>query len=45
METSDKTIRQIAAQCGFKDEERMRRAFMRTLNVSPTDYRRGFRAG
>ena len=45
LETSDKTIRQIAAQCGFKDEERMRRAFMRTLNVSPTDYRRGFRAG
>lgn len=44
LETSKKTIKQIAARCGFNDEERMRRAFMRTLNVSPTDYRRGFRA-
>lgn len=41
--TSEQTIKQIAAQCGFNDEERMRRAFMRALNVSPTDYRRGFR--
>lgn len=45
LETSEKTIKQIASYCGFNDEERMRRAFMRTLNVSPTDYRRGFRAG
>lgn len=42
--TSEKTIKQVAAHCGFNDEERMRRAFMRTLNVSPTDYRRGFRS-
>nr|WP_319385489.1 DJ-1/PfpI family protein [uncultured Roseibium sp.] len=44
LETSGKTVKQIAVQCGFNDEERMRRAFMRTLSVSPTDYRRGFRA-
>lgn len=44
LETGEKTVKQIAVQCGFNDEERMRRAFMRTLNVSPTDYRRGFRA-
>jgi len=45
LETSEKTIKQISSHCGFNDEERMRRAFMRTLNVSPTDYRRGFRTG
>ncbi len=41
---SDISVKQVAAQCGFNDEERMRRAFMRLLNVSPSDYRQGFRA-
>jgi transcriptional regulator GlxA family with amidase domain len=43
LETSDCSIKQIASQCGFNDEERMRRAFMRLLRVSPSDYRQGFR--
>ncbi|WP_282607784.1 GlxA family transcriptional regulator [Pelagibius sp. Alg239-R121] len=44
LETTDLGMKQIAAQCGFNDEERMRRAFMRLLNVSPSDYRQGIRA-
>lgn len=43
LETTDLAIKQIAVRCGFNDEERMRRAFVRLLNVSPSDYRQGFR--
>jgi transcriptional regulator GlxA family with amidase domain len=35
-------IKHIAALCGFGDEERMRRAFLRTLGVAPSDYRARF---
>ncbi len=35
-------IKQIAAQCGFGDEERMRRAFLRKLGVAPAAYRERF---
>lgn len=45
LETSDLSVKQVAAETGFNDEERMRRAFMRLLKVSPSDYRQGFRAG
>lgn len=45
LEASDLGVKQVAAHCGFNDEERMRRAFMRLLSVSPSDYRQGFRAG
>lgn len=38
-------IKQIAAQCGFGDEERMRRAFLRKLGVAPSAYRERFVAG
>ena len=44
LETTDLGMKQIAVQCGFNDEERMRRAFVRRLSVSPSDYRQGFRA-
>ncbi len=44
LETTDLGVKQVAAECGFNDEERMRRAFMRLLSVSPSDYRQGFRA-
>ena len=44
LEATDLGVKQVAAQCGFNDEERMRRAFMRLLSVSPSDYRQGFRA-
>lgn len=44
LETTDLGVKHIADRCGFHDEERMRRAFMRLLNVSPSEYRNGFRA-
>jgi transcriptional regulator GlxA family with amidase domain len=34
----------IAAQCGFGTPETLRRAFLRTLNVGPAEYRRRFHA-
>ncbi|MEM9707766.1 MAG: GlxA family transcriptional regulator [Pseudomonadota bacterium] len=43
LEATTKGIKQIAATCGFKDEDRMRRAFLRTLGVSPSEYQRNFR--
>lgn len=33
----------VAERCGFGDEERMRRAFLRQLKVSPSAYRERFR--
>jgi AraC-like DNA-binding protein len=33
----------VADRCGFGDEERMRRAFLRQLKVSPSAYRERFR--
>ena len=44
LESTPKSLKEIAAACGFKDEDRMRRAFLRTLNVSPSAYRRNFQA-
>ena len=35
-------IKQVAAICGFGDEERMRRAFLRKLGVAPSEYRTRF---
>lgn len=35
-------IARVATRCGFGDEERMRRAFLRGLGVAPADYRRHF---
>ncbi len=42
LEDSHHNIDQIARQCGFGDEERMRATFQRHLAVSPRDYRRNF---
>ena len=44
LESTDLGVKQIASKCGFGDEERMRRAFLRLLNVPPSDYRHGFRS-
>ena len=44
LETTDLGIKQVAAECGFNDVERLRRAFVRLLNLSPSDYKQGFRA-
>jgi len=42
LEESDLSIWAVAGQCGFGNDERMRRTFHRHLNVSPEDYRRRF---
>ena len=34
----------VARQCGFGDDERMRRSFMRWMGISPSDYRARFRS-
>ncbi|MBU0603681.1 MAG: DJ-1/PfpI family protein [Gammaproteobacteria bacterium] len=44
LEDSSRNIDQIARQCGFGDEERMRVTFQRNLSVSPRDYRKRFSA-
>lgn len=42
LEESPLQIKAIASQCGFGDEERMRRTFHRWLGISPDDYRQRF---
>ena len=42
LEDSELNLNQIAQQCGFGDEERMRVTFQRNLAVSPSDYRKRF---
>jgi len=42
LEDGGAPIKLIAHRCGFGDEERMRRAFVRRLGVSPSDYRARF---
>jgi transcriptional regulator GlxA family with amidase domain len=44
LEESSDGVDAIAATCGFGDAEVMRRAFLRTVRVSPTDYRSRFRS-
>jgi transcriptional regulator GlxA family with amidase domain len=36
-------VEQVAQGCGFGSPETMRRAFLRTVRVSPSEYRRRFR--
>lgn len=42
LEESERNVDEIARQCGFGDEERMRTTFQRHLAVSPSEYRRRF---
>ncbi|MFD1052375.1 helix-turn-helix domain-containing protein, partial [Kibdelosporangium lantanae] len=42
LEDSDAAITRIAKTCGYGTTESMRRAFVRTLGVSPAEYRRRF---
>jgi transcriptional regulator GlxA family with amidase domain len=44
LEDARLSVKQIAALCGFGDEERMRRIFVRVLRVPPTRYRELFGA-
>jgi transcriptional regulator GlxA family with amidase domain len=42
LEATDMPIKRIAAQVGYGDEQRLRRAFQRDLGVSPMEYRQRF---
>jgi transcriptional regulator GlxA family with amidase domain len=42
LEGTELSLKQIAERYGFGDEDRMRRAFRRRLNVAPQDYRARF---
>jgi transcriptional regulator GlxA family with amidase domain len=42
LEETDRPIKQIAALCGFAQEERLRRAFARQVGTSPAAYRQRF---
>ena len=44
LEESDSSVESVAHACGFGTSETLRRAFLRTLSVSPTDYRGRFRS-
>lgn len=44
LETTDLSIKEIAARCGFESGENLRRVFARRLDIGPQDYRRRFRA-
>lgn len=44
LEESSDGVERIAATCGFGGAEVMRRAFLRTVRVTPTDYRHRFRS-
>lgn len=43
LETTGIAIKAVAERCGFGDDERMRLAFMRSMGVSPNEYRQRFR--
>ncbi|HTZ01708.1 MAG TPA: GlxA family transcriptional regulator [Xanthobacteraceae bacterium] len=42
LEESETPIKQIAAACGFRQEERLRRAFARQVGTTPAEYRQRF---
>ena len=42
LEQGRRSIKDVAAQCGFGDAERMRRSFVRQLGVTPQSYRERF---
>jgi transcriptional regulator GlxA family with amidase domain len=45
LETTDRSIEQIARDAGFGTVETLQRAFRRAVNITPTEYRRHFRRG
>jgi transcriptional regulator GlxA family with amidase domain len=42
LETTRSSLKAISHTCGFKDYERMRRTFVRHIDISPIEYRRRF---
>ncbi|MFF2085473.1 GlxA family transcriptional regulator [Nocardia sp. NPDC058176] len=45
LETTDETLQRIATTCGFNTIDTLTRAFRRTLDTTPTEYRNRFRLG
>lgn len=39
---TDRSIQQVATACGFQDDERMRRAFLRRIKTTPSQFRAQF---
>ena len=44
LEETAEPVRSVAHSCGFASAESMRRSFLRTLQVGPSEYRRRFRS-
>ncbi len=44
LEDTREPVAAIAADCGFGTAETMRRVFLRTLHVGPSEYRRRFQS-
>jgi len=44
LEETSRTVDEIAAECGFGTDERMRRSFLRVLKVAPSAYRSRLRS-
>jgi transcriptional regulator GlxA family with amidase domain len=44
LETTTRSVTEVASACGFGRAETMHRAFRRVLRVAPAQYRRHFRA-
>lgn len=42
LQMTKRSIKAVAEACGFKDDERLRRAFQRHIKTSPTEYRKQF---
>ena len=42
LETTDRSVEQIARDAGFGTVETLQRAFRRAVNITPTEYRRHF---
>jgi transcriptional regulator GlxA family with amidase domain len=42
LESTNTPVKVVASRTGFGDDERMRRAFVKTYGVSPQDYRNRF---
>ena len=42
LEETDTPIKRIASMCGFRQEERLRRAFARQVGTTPAEYRQRF---
>jgi len=45
LEETDLSLIEVARRCGFYDDERLRRALMRSRNIAPGAYRERFRTG